>query len=132
MKIKNAYGRETNINATKYCVDWDKKVSKPQKAVKDILRPFWAGHLVLEEFRIPSSKLRVDLLNLSLGIVVEISPSSSHKYNPFFHKNRFNFLASKKREFHKVSWSELNGFVYIEVGDVELNSPEKILELIVG
>ena len=128
MKIKNLYGREVSINTSKYSIDWDKKVSNPQKIVKDILRPYWSGHSVCEEFYIPSTKMRVDLINFTLGIVVEVSPKGSHQFNQFFHKNRPNFLASAKRDFKKMDWVVLNGFEYVEIDDVDLKDESKIRE----
>lgn len=116
-----------SVNTSKYSIDWEKSVSKPQKLVKDILSPYWAGHCVCEEFYIPSSKLRVDLINFTLGIVVEISPKGSHSFNNFFHKNRPNFLAGAKRDIKKMEWVELNGFVYIEIDDQDLKDSRKIL-----
>ena len=75
-----------NINITKYLIDWDYVVSKPQKKVKDFLFPFWKSKVVLEEFKLPSpSRSRVDLINLTDRIAIEVSPSGSHSFNPFFH-----------------------------------------------
>ena len=126
MKIKNIYGKDANVNIAAYTIDWDKKVSKPQKIVKDIIRPIWAGDLVCEEFRIPSSKLRIDLINFTLGVVVEVSPKSSHSFSVFFHKNRSNFLSSRKRDIKKEEWSLSNGFIYIELIDKDLADQELI------
>ena len=130
MKIKNIYGREVSVNPTKYVIDWEKKVSKPQQMVKNAIAPYWRGHLVCEEFYIPSSKMRVDLVNFTLGIVVEISPKGSHKFNNFFHKNRPKFLAGVKRDIKKAEWAVFNGFEYIELTDDDLKSAETILEKI--
>lgn len=130
MKIKNKYGKEVNVNAAKYLIDWDRAVSKPQKKVKDILRPVWSGNFVCEEFTIPSSRMRVDLINFTQGVVVEVSPKGSHSYNDFFNKNRSSFLRSVKRDMEKVKWAELNDFRYIEIDDEDLKDDERILEKI--
>ncbi|MDB4314582.1 hypothetical protein N9955_00985 [bacterium] len=131
MKIKNIYGREVSINPTKYLIDWEKVVSKPQKQVKDVIAPYWKGNLVCEEFFIPSSKMRVDIINFSLGIVVEVSPKGSHGYNNFFHKNRPKFLSGVKRDLKKTEWILSNDFEYIEIDDEDLKDNEKILEKII-
>ena len=128
MKIKNIYGREVSINTSKYSIDWEKKVSKPQKFVKDTLRPYWEGHSVCEEFYIPSSRMRVDLINFTLGIVIEVSPKKSHSFNEFFHKNRSNFLSSAKRDLKKLEWTILNSFQYIEITEEDLRSEKSILD----
>lgn len=117
MKILNIRGREVNINPRRYLIDWDRAVSKPQKAVKDFLRPFWEGGYCLEEFRIPGSLLRVDLLNVSRGMVVEVSPKRSHAYNAFFHGSLAGYREALKRELDKQGWAESAGFQYIEITD---------------
>lgn len=131
MKLLNIYNREVNVNVTKYLIDWDKIVSKPQKQVKDALKPIWQRQLVCEEFRIPSSKMRIDLINFSLKIVVEVSPKGSHKFNKFFNKNRSNFLSAVKRDISKAEWCENNGFRFVEIVDEDLkkgNIVNKVLE----
>lgn len=130
MKIKNLYGKEVTVNASKYSIDWEKKVSRPQKIVKDIIRPLWEGSIVCEEFRIPSSKLRIDLVNFTLGIVIEVSPKSSHSFNKFFHKNRSGFLSSCKRDINKQEWCQTNGFIYVELTEQDFGNPEQIIEKI--
>lgn len=131
MKLINLYGREVKVNTTKYSVDWDKVVSKPQKEVKDILKQIWFADCVCEEFYIPGSKMRIDLINFSKKVVVEVSPKGSHKYNPFFNKNRQNFLKAAKRDLSKAEWCEKNGFRYVEIKDEDLKEGKvlsKVLE----
>ena len=127
MKIKNIYGREVSINVAKYKIDWHKEISEPQKKVKDALFPYWAGHFVCEEFCIPSSRMRIDLINFTLGVIVEVSPKSSHKFNSFFHNNRPKFLAAAKRDMQKAEWAANNGFEYVEITSEDLKSTDLIL-----
>lgn len=131
MKIKDIFGRQISKNLSKYEIDWDRKVSAPQKRVKDIVYPDWYGDRVFEELLIPSSRLRVDLVNFSKMLVIEISPKQHREYNEFFHKNRSNFLAAQKRDFDKIKWVEENGFTYIEIDQDDLKlSDEEILKKI--
>ncbi len=111
-----------DVRVSDYLIDWDKKVSKPQKKVKDFLRPFWKTSVVLEEVRIPGSLLRIDLMNLSRKQVVEVSPKSTHSFNKFFHNNRIKFGAGIKRELQKEEWCRKNGFKFIEVLEDDLNN----------
>lgn len=105
------------VNVSRYLCDWDRKVSRPQKLVKDFLQPFWKHSLILEEFRIPGSLLRIDLMNVNRRIAVEVSPAGSHSYNSFFHKNRPSFGAAVARDLAKESWCRANGFAYVEIGE---------------
>ena len=117
---------QINVNIQEYFVDWNRVVSKPQKQVKDFLRPYWKSHIVLEEFRIPSTLWRVDLINMTRRIAVEVSPKGSHSFNTFFHRDRFKFGAAMDRDNNKAKWVENNGFVFVEVFDDDLDnlSPE--------
>ncbi len=116
-----------NVPITKYLIDWDKKkVSKPQFAVKSFLKKYWECEYVLEEFLIPGSRLRIDFLNTTSKVSIEVSPKSSHSFNPFFHGSRnTGFLESVKRDESKSLWAEQNGFLHIELGDEELKNLTK-------
>lgn len=124
-KLNSQY--EVNVNTAKYKLDWEGKfVSKPQTQVKDFLFPFWRHDTVLGEFVIPGSRLRIDFLNLTAKVVIEVSPESSHSFNPFFHKSRAGgFLASVKRDGDKEVWARQNGFQFIIVGQKELDNLTK-------
>lgn len=122
MKLYNLKGKPIDFSVTKYQIDWDKTVSKPQKLVKDVLYTYWKDHFVCEEMRIPGSKMRIDLINFNLEIAIEVSPSSSHEYNKFFHKNRMEYMKAKKREIQKAEWCEVNGIELIELFDEELKN----------
>lgn len=111
------------VRGADYKIDWDKVVSKPQKKVKDFLYNYWEFDDVYEELRIPGSKLRIDLLNYSQKVAIEISPESSHSYNKFFHKNRAGgFLASVKRDLDKEKWCGDNDLFYICLKETDLSN----------
>lgn len=118
MNVLNLRGRPAKLNVIKYRIDWDHEVSGPQKVVKDFLHPYWENDLVLEECRIPNSLLRIDLLNLSRSIVVEVSPPKVHAtFNPFFHGSLAGYRASIGRDLDKVRFAELNKLTYVEIDD---------------
>lgn len=123
MKIPNINGRLVNLNINKYTVDWNKtNISGPQRTIQDFLLPYWKYHIVCTELRIPSSLLRIDLINFTLKIAIEISPESHHNtYNEFFHKNRIGYLNSIKRDFQKQNYIEnILKYKFIELFDVDL------------
>lgn len=121
MVFRTLNGRERDISIKPYRVDWDRVVSKPQKAVKDFVRHYWEGDIVLEEFRIPGSRYRIDLLRIgSQSVVIEVSPESSHSYNPFFHGGSLNrFKDALKRDFKKADWARASGFVLVELTEAD-------------
>ncbi len=119
-------GKKVNVNVGEYLIDWNKAVSKPQKHVKDFLFPYWKSHVCVEELACFGSLLRLDIVNLTRKIAVEVSPSSTHSFNKFFHKNRFNFAKAMGREFEKEEWCMKNGFQLVEIFDEDMTtlSPE--------
>ena len=120
MIFKTLNGRDAYMSPTKYRIDWDRVVSGPQKRVKDFLKPYWKNDAVFEEARIPRSLLRIDLLNVSKGIVVEVSPMQHSAYHPFFHGSEEGFKQSLKRDLIKAQWAELNNLTYVELCEEDL------------
>ena len=122
MILKKFKSQKTvNVNLGQYKIDWEHKVSKPQKTFKDFVFPFWKGHVVLEELLIPGSKNRIDIVNITRGYCIEISPESTHaKFNKFMHGSRAGYLKRIKTDLDKETWCLDNGFEFIEVTDVDL------------
>ena len=120
MKIKNIFGKQVNKSFAKSKIDWDRSISKPQKRVKDIVKPIWCFQDVHEELYIPNSKLRIDLINFTTSTVIEVSPKQHDTYNDFFHKDRQTFLRSLERDFKKIEWCKMNEFQYIEIDETIL------------
>ncbi len=122
MVFKTLNGRERDISIKQYRIDWDpaREVSKPQAATKAFLRAYWEHDIVLEELRIPGCRLRIDLVNVNKGVVVEVSPQSSHSFNAFFHRGSLNrFKDALKRDLNKQRWAEANGFTFVEITDTD-------------
>lgn len=112
-----------NVSITKYLIDWTRKVSGPQLKTKNFLLPFWENSCVLEEFLIPGSKLRIDLMNITSKVIIEVSPDEVHtKFNSFMHRSRPGFLGVIKRDRSKQEWAEQNGFQYICLNSADIKN----------
>lgn len=111
-----------NLKVVDYLIDWKppQEVSIPQARVKDFLYPYWKSCVCGEEVRIPGSRLRLDLVNFTRRIVIEVSPSGSHSFNRFFHKNKARFGAAVRRDLDKEAWCTTNRFQYIELTDDDI------------
>jgi hypothetical protein len=120
MLLYDIKGRQKNVNISRYQVDWNnKRASEAQFRTKKFLQEFWLGDFVCEEFIIPGSRLRIDLLNFTKKIAVEVSGQQHENFNKFFHKNRIGFIKSIKRDFQKIKWIESNGITLVEIYDYE-------------
>ena len=107
----------------KYSIDWDKKSrSKIQFKVKQFLKTYWKSHVVFEEFPVYGTKLKVDILNATIKVAVEVQGRQHSSFNKFFHGNsRAKYLASIKRDFQKSQWLEMNNYKLIEVEESEID-----------
>ena len=120
MLFKTLNGRDRDVSLAPYLIDWDRVVSGPQKAVKDFLFPYWSGKTVCEEFKIPASRMRVDLLCINDSIMVEVDGAQHDKLNLFMHGSVSGFTAAIKRDLEKQRWAELNGLQYIVIKQHEI------------
>ena len=116
MRLIGINGRLINKNVSKYKINWSKpSASNLQYQVKQFLCPYWKHHIVYEEFPVYQTRMRVDILNATKRIAVEVNGTQHSQYSKFFHGNRANYLRSIKRDFKKLEWLELNKFKLIEI-----------------
>jgi hypothetical protein len=132
MRLLNVNGKLVNKNVTRYSINWQKKSrSKLQFKFKEFFYPYWKNHIVYEEFPVYGSMLKIDLLNATKKIAVEIQGSQHESFNKFFHDNsRLKYLDSIKRDVKKEKWIELNEFKFLELYEDDLKnlSPQYIEE----
>ena len=109
--------KTVNVNISKYLINWEGDCrSKFQKNVKLWLKPYWKHDICLEELLIPGSRMTCDLVNLSKKIVLEVSGDQHLDFNPYFHNNcRMQWHAQILRDANKQTWSEQNGFTFVEI-----------------
>jgi hypothetical protein len=133
MRVWNLSGRrQILINTKRYNIKWEKDgASKLETRFKELMFPYWNRYIVLEQFRIPGSLLRVDFVNCNKRLAVEINGPQHNSFNKHFHRNSpANFLASIKRDMTKINWLEKNDFKVLELDEEDLDyfSPKYIKE----
>lgn len=123
MRLYNVKGKLQSKIVTRYLIDWEKKSrSKIQFKVKQFLKSYWENHVVYEEFPVYGTRMKVDILNATKKIAVEVNGRQHSSFNPFFHNNsRAKYLSSIKRDVKKAEWLEKNGFTLIEIEQDEVN-----------
>ena len=73
-------------NVNKYLINWESKSrSKLQKKVKDFLFTVWSNSVVYEEFPVYGTKMKVDFLNATSKLAIEVNGDQHLKFNKFFH-----------------------------------------------
>lgn len=117
MRLYNIRGRLVNKNVEKHRIRWDEKSrSNIQFQVKQFLKPFWLGHVVYEEFPVYGSRLKVDIINFTRRIAIEVHGDQHFKFNKFFHNNRRAvWLDSVNRDGQKLEWLARNEITVIEI-----------------
>lgn len=132
MRMYNIYGKLVEKNVKKYLIDWSKECrSIVQYKTKKFLEQYWRYNVVYEEFPVYGSKLKVDILNATKKIAVEINGNQHYEFNKFFHNNsREVFLQSINRDMKKIDWLAKNGYTLLEISEdeVPLLSHQFILE----
>ena len=132
MKLYNIAGKLAYKSVNKYRIEWGKECrSNIQFEVKQFFKPYWISHICYEEFPVYGTRMKVDMINMTKRIAVEVQGAQHESFNKFFHGNsRANYLKSIKRDYHKRVWLENNNFKLLEItgDDLASLSPEYILE----
>lgn len=115
--------KEFKWQTSKYIIDWSRKISKPQDKVTNFLKPYWQSNVVLQEARIPHTLFRVDLVNVTTGVCIEVSPDCYHvNYNEFLHKDRGGFLKKVQGDEKKRAILEKAGYTVVELYDEDIQN----------
>jgi len=131
MRLLNINGKLINKNVRRNLINWEgKSRSKLQFKFKQFFYPYWKNHIVYEEFPVYGTMLKVDFLNATKRIAVEIQGNQHESFNEFFHHSRLNYLQSIKRDVKKEEWLIKNNFKFIELyeNDLDCISPQYIEE----
>ena len=117
MRLYNIHGKLQNRNVAKFLIKWGgKSRSLIQKEVKKFLKTYWENQVVYEEFPVYGTRMKVDILNATKKIAIEVNGPQHNSFNKFFHNNsRMSYLNSIKRDYQKREWLEKNKFKIIEL-----------------
>lgn len=127
MKWILSNGKSVWKNDSKYRIDWDKKsLSKEQFMLKQFLKQFWQNYIVFEEYPLPKTLLKVDILCTTKKIAIEHQGIGHLAYNSWVHNgSRVNFLNSIKKDTKKREILERNGYTVIETITEDLKQLSK-------
>jgi hypothetical protein len=129
MRLYNIYGNLQNKNVSRFLIKWDAKSrSKLQFKAKQFFETVWDGQIVYEEFPVFGSRMKVDFMNFTKRIAIEVNGAQHTNFNKFFHNNsRMNYLESIKRDHEKSLWLEKNSFTLIELYQEDVDNLSKEL-----
>ena len=116
MRLLNVKGRLVVKNVSRFIIKWDgKSKSNLQFEVKKFFKPFWKGCIVYEEFPVYGTLLKVDILNATLKIAIEVNGPQHSQFHYFHGGNPMEYLKAVKLDIQKVEWLEQNNFKLIEI-----------------
>ena len=116
MKLVSVSGYPVNKPVSKYAIKWDgKSKSNLQFQTKQFLKPFWVGCICYEEFPVYGTLLKVDILNATLRIAVEIHGPQHSELHYFHNHEPIKYLNSVKCDVQKRDWLLKNNFKLIEI-----------------
>lgn len=126
MRLLNVKGRLVTKSVSKYAIKWNSpSKSLIQFKVKQFLKPYWSGCIVYEEFPVYGTLLKVDILNATLRIAIEVNGPQHSEFHYFHNNNPSEYLQGVKRDIIKVEWLEKNHFKLIEINWDEIDSLSK-------
>jgi hypothetical protein len=127
VKLYDISGKLRYKSVQKYRIKWDGKCrSNLQYDVKQFFKTYWSGQICYEEFPVYGTRMKVDLINMTKRIAVEVQGAQHDSFNKFFHNNsRANYLSSIKRDYDKRVWLENNNFKVLEIFEEDLPSLSK-------
>lgn len=125
--FKKLNGKSANVNISKYRIDWDEEsLSKIQKYVKKFLYPYWKSHILLEELPLVGTRMRLDFLNMTRNIAIEVDGDQhTNPLNYFNEGSKTKWLGQVKRDLAKDQWCEINGFTLVRINENEVDQINK-------
>jgi hypothetical protein len=135
MHVVGFDGRDYDFNYTKnkYRKSRSNKSSYHTEARK-LLRDYFSDCFIYEEVTLPGSKrasrkssLYADFFIPEVMLIVEVHGEQHYAFSSFFHKSKYDFFKSKKRDKDKIAWCELNN---IDIVILPYNEREKWKQMI--
>jgi hypothetical protein len=132
MKMFNIHGKEVSVDVrpSSYPIKESSR-SILQQRVGEMLKETFQREVVLEEFTVPGSRMKLDFFIPKFGLAVEIQGKQHAGHVGFFHGDKnfsTKYAGQKSRDRQKHEWAELNNFTLIEINYGE--SEQRIREII--
>lgn len=110
-----------NFSKNKKRIYNSNKSSLHNKA-RELIKELFPSLSVYEEVTLPGSKsvgrkslLYADFFVPDAMIIIEVHGKQHYEYCSFFHKDKMDFLRSKKRDADKIEWCNINNIKIVEL-----------------
>ena len=128
MIIQDLEGKKLTWKARGVCELFDShRGSTLHQQARKILKTKYPTSNILEEVSIPIKSRKTLFLDFyipSLSTAIEVHGEQHFKFNPMFHKSKFDFLKQKRNDNDKQQWCEINRINLIILRFDEINQWE--------
>ena len=98
-----------------------RQISKIQTAARERIKQELGHQIILEEFVIPKSQMRLDFYLPRINIAVEVQGRQHFEFVKHFHGTKKKFAAAQNRDNLKVEWCAINDIELIVWKEEDLN-----------
>ncbi len=117
MQVTTLKGRSVNwhLTSTKYPIKGENGRSKFQHEIYLELKKLYPHDIILEEVKIPGSRLSCDFVIPSVRLIIECQGRQHYEFSTLFHQYYIDFVNQQNRDQLKRDFCETNNLVLIEV-----------------
>lgn len=117
MQVITLKGKSVNwyLTPQKYPIKGEGSRSKFQHEIYLELKELYSHDIILEEVKIPESRLFCDFVIPSVRLVIECNGKQHYEFNTYFHKYHIDFVNQQNRDQMKRDFCEINNLVLVEV-----------------
>ncbi len=117
MQVITLKGRSVNWHLTpqKYPIKGEGSRSKFQHEIYLELKELYPHDIILEEVKIPDSRLFCDFVIPAVKLVIECNGKQHYEFNARFHKYYIDFIRQQNRDSMKREFCQINNLTLVEV-----------------
>jgi hypothetical protein len=117
LKVIGINGKEYVWNLAGYDVKANdtRSRSKYHLRARILLKDIFHSYRILEEVKLPGSTARhrrgvlyLDFFIPQVNMAIEVHGQQHYEFNPFFHKNKADFVLSQAKDYDKMEWCRIN------------------------
>lgn len=97
----------------------ERSISAGQTATRERIEREFGNQIILEEFIIPKSQLRLDFFLPNIKVAVEYHGRQHTEFVKHFHGTKKKFLIAKMRDAQKAEWCLKNGIELVIWHDIQ-------------
>lgn len=109
--------KEYKINLGNYTYNKNKRRSQLCSGAIDVIKSIYPSDPICEEIYLPgaTSKIYLDLFLPKRNLAIEVDGRQHNLYSNHFHKNKYGFAKSQRRDREKTDLLEINNITLVRL-----------------